>query len=85
MVLNYFSELLKPVEIIGILAGIVVLASFLLKGELRIRMLNVIGAVLFVIYGILIKSISVALINFIVVIIQIVYINKRRKENNEIK
>ena len=36
-------------ELIGILAGVMVLFSFVLTGERKIRMVNILGAVLFVI------------------------------------
>lgn len=85
MILLNFKELLQPVELIGIFAGLIVLSSFLLKGEIKIRLLNVVGAIFFVIYGILIKSISVGLINFILIIVHLYFINKRKDENNEIK
>ncbi len=85
MVLLNISEYFQPVEIIGILAGVVVLSSFLQKGEIKIRLLNLVGAVLFVIYGLLISSLSVWLINFLLVLVNIFFIFKRRGDKNELK
>lgn len=74
--------MVDSVEIIGILAGVFVLSSFLMKGETKIRTVNIIGALLFVIYAILIKSLSVGIINGILVIVQLVYLLKERKKND---
>ena len=37
-------------EVIGVCASVIVLISFLLKGEEKIRIVNLIGAILFVVY-----------------------------------
>lgn len=50
-------------EILGILAGIVVLLSFIPQNLKYIRIINIIGCILFVIYGIGINSISIWLTN----------------------
>lgn len=50
-------------EIIGILAGVIVLLSFIPKDIKYIRIINIVGCILFVIYGIGIHSISIWLIN----------------------
>lgn len=58
-------------EIIGILAGIVVLLSFIPKKLEYIRIINILGCILFVIYGIGINSISIWLTNGVLGIIHI--------------
>lgn len=58
-------------EIIGTIATIFVLISFLMKGEKRIRIINIIGALLFVIYGVLINAFSVWLLNGALVLIHL--------------
>ena len=58
-------------EIIGILAGIVVLLSFIPKELKYIRIINIMGCILFVIYGIGINSISIWLTNGILGVIHI--------------
>lgn len=71
-------------EIIGIVAGIFVLTSFLFRKELFIRLINIVGASLFVAYGALIGSISVLVLNAILVTVHIAYILlsylKKKKE-----
>jgi hypothetical protein len=67
-------------EYIGIFAGIMVLVSFIPVDIKKIRLLNIIGCVLFVIYGIGINSISIWLTNGVLGIIHIYKIRniKRR-------
>lgn len=50
-------------EIIGVLASIMVLISFIMNGEKKIRIVNIAGALLFVVYGILINAFSVWFLN----------------------
>lgn len=58
-------------EVLGIIATIFVLISFLMKGEKKIRIINIIGAICFVIYGIMINALSVWLLNSILILIHI--------------
>ena len=51
------------VEFLGTFASILVLVSFLMKSEKKIRAVNIIGAIFFVIYGILINAFSVWFLN----------------------
>lgn len=50
-------------EILGTIASIIVLISFLMKSEKKIRLVNIIGAIIFVIYGIGINAFSVWFLN----------------------
>lgn len=68
-------------EIIGLLGTLFVLISFLMKEVRLIRVINIIGAVLFVIYGLLIGALSTWLLNGILVIIHIIYLIKAKQEN----
>lgn len=61
-------------EIIGLAASSFILLSFLLKGEKKIRIINSIGCIIFIIYGILINALSVWLLNSITLIVQIIRI-----------
>jgi membrane-bound ClpP family serine protease len=56
-------------EIIGHIATIFVIASFFLKDLKNLRLLNLIGAVLFIIYGLSISSVPVILTNSLIFII----------------
>lgn len=64
-------------ESIGILASIIVLISFIAKGENKIRIINIIGALVFVIYGLLINSFSVWFLNAMLVIIHLYKIKRK--------
>lgn len=63
-------------EVLGIIATLVVLVSFLLNNERDIRIVNSIGASLFVIYGILIIAPSVYILNSVLVLIHITKLYK---------
>ncbi len=65
-------------EIIGTIASIIVLLSFLMKGEKRIRLINILGALVFVIYGVLIGAFSIWFLNSILVVIHIYKLIKSR-------
>ena len=56
-------------EIIGYFASALVAVSLLMTSILHLRIINLIGAVLFTIYGLLIHAYPIALVNFIIVLI----------------
>lgn len=58
-------------EIIGLSATVFVLIAFLMRGERKIRIFDLIGSILFVAYGIKIGSMSTVLLNTVLVGIQI--------------
>lgn len=66
-------------EIIGILGTMFIIIAFILNGELKIRIFDLIGAILFVIYGITINSFSTILLNVILILIQVYKIYKLRE------
>lgn len=66
-------------ELIGIAGTLFVLLSFLMKDIKMVRIINIIGAILFVVYGILINALSTWLLNAILVIIHIVYLTRSKK------
>lgn len=61
-------------EIIGYLASIIIAISLLMKSLIRLRIINSIGALFFVVYGIMINAYPVAILNGIIVIIDIYYL-----------
>ena len=66
------------VEILGIVATLFILAAFSLNDKKLIRLVDSIGAVLFVIYGILINSLSVWLLNICLIIINLYKIKNNK-------
>lgn len=61
-------------EMIGYSASVLIAISLMMKSLIRLRILNGIGAILFVVYGILIKSYPVAFLNGLIVIINLYYL-----------
>lgn len=76
------------IEFIGILAGILILTSLIFrsttrKTEILMRMLNSVGAVLFIIYGILLPAYSTAIINACILVVNIYNITALLKRIDE--
>jgi len=62
------------VEWLGYLASVIVLISLTMASIVKLRWINLFGALLFTLYGILIDSIPVAFLNFGIVAINIYYL-----------
>ena len=72
------------VEVLGLLATLLVVASFLFQSVVLIRVVNMLGAMLFVAYGLLIHSPSVAIVNMVVIVVQVFQLVKLgRKARND--
>lgn len=69
-------------EILGILGTLFIILAFIMDGEFKIRIFDLIGAILFVIYGITIHSFSTLLLNAILIIIQIYKLLRRKQNEN---
>ena len=59
-------------ELIGLLGTIFVLLSFIQNDEKKIRKINILGAILFVCYGLITKTYSTAFLNLCLCIIHII-------------
>lgn len=70
------------IELLGYLATTLVAASFLLKDVIKLRLVNAIGAACFVVYGVIIGSYPVVLLNAFLVCVNGYYIWKSKQENN---
>ena len=70
-------------ELIGFLGTVFVLVSFLMKDIKRVRFINIVGAALFVVYGILINAMSTWILNASLVIINVIYLIKDRNGINK--
>lgn len=51
------------VEILGIIADIIVIVSMFQKNEKRLRLINILGCGMFFVYGIMMSSISLCILN----------------------
>lgn len=69
------------IELLGYLASILVAVSFVMKSIKKLRIVNIVGATLFVVYSIIIHAWPVALINMFTVFINIYHISKKSSSN----
>ncbi|MGS0825048.1 YgjV family protein [Shewanella sp. 0m-8] len=72
-------------EWVGYLASVVVAISLMMSNIKKLRWWNLIGAALFVAYGLAIDAIPVALVNFFIVLIDAYYLVKLYKVDSHIK
>lgn len=72
-------------ELIGYLASLMVAISLMMSNIVRLRVLNMVGAGLFALYGVLISSIPVALMNGFIVLINIYYLMQIRNSEEYFK
>jgi len=70
-------------EMVGILAGLLILCSFVFKNVKTIRIVNIFAAIAFIVYGVLMNSYSLIIMNSILVLIHIYYLIKIFKEEKE--
>ncbi|ABR50319.1 conserved hypothetical protein [Alkaliphilus metalliredigens QYMF] len=64
------------VEWIGYIASTLILISLLMTSIVKLRLINLVGALIFAIYGFLIGAIPVAIANIAIIIINIYYLTK---------
>lgn len=76
---------MQPIEWLGISASVIILISFLMKNILWVRLVNIVGAIVFVIYGIMIGAISVWLLNGMLVVVHMIYLGKYFYDKKKIK
>ena len=67
-------------EMFGTIASLLVMLSYTLDGW-RLRVINIIGSILFIIYGIMIGGISIVILNSVTIFIHLYYIMKEVKGN----
>ncbi len=62
-------------DLIGYIASVLIVASFLVPNNMRLtRLINMGGAILFVIYGYLINSYPVIIPNVFIILVQLYYL-----------
>lgn len=69
------------IEFLGYMATFFVAASFLFKSIVYLRIVNSIGAILFVIYSVIITVYPVALLNAFLVVVNIYQLWRLKQEN----
>ena len=63
-------------EGIGILASVFVLVSFLFSNERKTRIINIVGAAIFVVYGIILPAYATSVMNGALIVVHIVKLTK---------
>lgn len=85
ILLSTFVEILKN-EWLGLVASAFVLVSFLTSNQIKTRIINSVGCIVFIVYGFMLPAYSTAFMNIAMLIVHIVFITKyfinRRKEKN---
>lgn len=77
---------MNKVELVGIIASLLIIASMscttrTYKGALTMRIINIIGSVVFVIYGALLPAFSTAFLNAVLVVVNVYHTYMLVKEN----
>lgn len=62
------------IEWVGYLASVCIAVSMFMKNIIKLRFINLIGCILFAIYGFIIKAYPVAVVNTIIAFTNIYYI-----------
>ena len=70
-------------EIVGWIATFVVIGSFLINDMLKLRSVNLVGATLWLIYGIIAGSFSIMCLNIVVMCIQVFKIRQLLKNKDQ--
>lgn len=65
------------IEWFGYFASVMVAMSFLMKSINKLRLVNTLGAICFVIYSVVIKAWPVALINIFVICVNIYHLTRK--------
>lgn len=69
-------------EFIGYAASLLIAISLMMKSLIRLRILNAVGAIVFVIYGLAIHAYPVALLNGLIVVIDLYYLIRMLKRSD---
>jgi len=68
------------IECVGYAASLFVAISFLVKKIKLIRLINIVGCVLFIIYGLIIDAYPIVFMNVLIVIIHLYHLKKLSQE-----
>ena len=66
-------------EVIGLCASIFVLISFIPKDIKVIRCINIVGCIIWIIYGVITGALSVWIMNLLVMIVHLIHLLKNKK------
>lgn len=71
-----------PIEYVGYLASVFIVISLMMTSIVQLRIINSIGCILFVIYGVSVNAYPVAISNFLIVLINFYNLYKLSRKNN---
>lgn len=72
-------EAVMSFEMLGYLASVFVAASLTMRSLTRLRVINLIGSLLFTAYGLIISAYPVAVVNAFIVLVNIYYLQQSFK------
>lgn len=67
------------IEILGYIASLFTITSFLMRDVIKLRIVNVIACIMFIIYGFYTNTLPIVFVNLIVAIINLCYIIFKNK------
>ena len=67
-------------ELLGTAGSLLVMLSYFFNG-MRLRIVNIIGSIIFIIYGVMLGGISIVILNGITIPIHLYYTMKEVKDN----
>ena len=75
------------IELIGIVATVIILISMLfttttVKGSIYMRSLNILGSLIFIVYGFLLPAVSTATLNAMLTVINVYHLIKLIKDRD---
>jgi hypothetical protein len=76
--------LLSPVELVGYLASALVVASLAMTSVVRLRVVSLVGSLVFALYGALLPSIPIILTNTAVALLNIWFLRKEFSPNRDL-
>lgn len=71
------------VDVIGYVASAIVLISFLFKNIKVVRIVNIIGAIFFVVYGLLLPTYPTMIMNLALIGVHCYYLHALSKQKND--
>lgn len=71
------------VEMVGYLASFLILVSFLMNSVIWLRIVNSVGALIFVVYALIIHSYPTAVMNFCLILVNLYYLRRLTKERRQ--
>ncbi|MCA9901859.1 MAG: YgjV family protein [Ardenticatenaceae bacterium] len=63
-------------ELLGYMASVFVAVSLMMRSLVKLRVINLVGAVLFTVYGLIIAAYPVAVVNGFIVLVNIYYLQQ---------